>query len=58
MGAQKVDGLGRVHILPRFRSTKQILEMGERLLALDVKVKVKLPSTEILGKVSFLVRKG
>lgn len=59
MGAQKVDGLGRVHIFPGLQSAKQILvatiDIGP---VLDVEVKVKLPGADILREVSFPICKG
>ena len=57
MGAQNIDGFGRVHVFPGSQLAKQFIVTGKGR-ALDVEVKVELPGADIKRKVPFLVRKS
>ena len=58
MVAQKVNRLGRVHILTGSRLVERLMVAGKVVPVLDVKVEVELPGAGILGKVPLFVRES
>ena len=59
VGTQKVDGLGRVHVLPGSRVNEtDNCERGKVVPLLDVEVKVELPGADVLREVPIFVRES